>query len=205
MRGKIFLAAAATAAIFTGYGGPVILPLAAQEPEAPRTLMPGKGVDLANARCVICHDAQHITRAKLSRDEWAFNIKNMIERGAPITPEEVAPILEYLATYYNRDSPPPAAEPMAAGETASAAVDPAQQLLSTNACIGCHALDRKLVGPAFREIAQRYGDQSGAAELLAKKIREGGVGAWGQTPMPAHRHLAETDVALLAQWIIQQR
>jgi cytochrome c5 len=66
-----------------------VSPLSAQEPEPARTLTPGKGVEITTARCVICHDAQHITRAKLSRDEWAYNIKNMIERGAPIAQDEI--------------------------------------------------------------------------------------------------------------------
>src|SRR3972149_7048864 len=83
-----------------------VAPLAAQEPEPSKTLTPGKGSDLATARCATCHDVQHITRVRLSHGEWEFNIKNMIERGAPIAPGEVPVILEYLATYYNRDSAP---------------------------------------------------------------------------------------------------
>ena len=74
---------------------------AQDEAEPAKTLAPGKGVELTTARCVICHDATHITRTKLSRGEWEFNIKNMIERGAPIAPAEIAPILEYLSAYYN--------------------------------------------------------------------------------------------------------
>jgi cytochrome c551/c552 len=193
------VAAAVAAAFFLFQSGFAITPLAAQEPEAPRTLMPGKGVELTTSRCVICHDAQHITRAKLSRDEWAFNVKNMIERGAPITPEEIQPIVDYLATYYNRDSAPPV-ETMAGSSTE----DPAQKLLTSNACIACHAVDRKLIGPAFREIAQRYKEQGGAQDQLAKKIREGGSGAWGAIPMPPHLHLQDADLKLMVSWIMRQ-
>jgi sulfite dehydrogenase len=194
------VAAALAAAFFLFQSGIAITPLAAQEPEAPRTLMSGKGAELTTSRCVICHDAQHITRAKLSRDEWAFNVKNMIERGAPITPEEVQPIVDYLATYYNRDVAPPVAD-----AAAPATEDPAQKLLTTNACIACHAVDRKLIGPGFREIAQRYQGQDGATEQLAKKIREGGSGVWGPTPMPPHRHLADADLRVMVGWIMQQK
>lgn len=196
------VAAAVAAAFFLGQSGFAIGPLAAQEPEAPRTLTPGKGVELTTSRCVICHDAQHITRAKLSRDEWAFNVKNMIERGAPITPEEIQPIVDYLATYYNRDVAAPAAE---APAEASAVEDPAQKLLSANACIACHAVDRRLIGPGFREVAQRYQGQNDAPEQLAKKIREGGSGVWGPTPMPPHRHLADADLRVMVGWIMQQK
>lgn len=200
MRIRAIQVAAAVAAVFFMFQAGMTQ-LGAQEPEAPRTLMPGKGVELTTSRCVICHDAQHITRARLSRDEWAFNVKNMIERGAPITAEEIPPIVEYLSTYYNRDVAPPVADAAAAPATE----DSAQKLLTTNACIACHAVDRKLIGPGFREIAQRYQGQGAAAEQLAKKIRDGGSGAWGATPMPPHRHLADADIRVMVSWIMQQK
>lgn len=202
MNKRVFPLAAAAAAVFLSCSVIAIAPLSAQEAEPPRTLMHGKGVELTTARCVICHDAQHITRAKLSREEWEFNVKNMIERGAPVTPEEIRPIVDYLATYYNRDAPPPAET--AAEAAAAQAVDPAQKLLTANACIACHAVDRKLIGPGFREIAERYRSAPGAADLLARKIRDGGSGAWGATPMPPHPQLAAGDLGILVGWIMKQ-
>ena len=62
---------------------------AQDEPPAPKFLAPGPGVEITTTRCVLCHDATHITRTRLSRGEWEFNIKNMIERGAPIAPAEI--------------------------------------------------------------------------------------------------------------------
>ena len=105
---------------------------AQDEAEPSKTLAPGKGVELATARCVICHDATHITRTKLSRGEWEFSIKNMIERGAPVAPAEIAPILEYLSTYYNRDVAAPAAT-AATVATADGGGDPVANLLNANA------------------------------------------------------------------------
>lgn len=198
-----FFPVAFAAAVFLAHSGMAIAPLAAQEQEPPRTLVQGRGVELTTARCVLCHDAQHITRAKLSRDEWAFNVKNMIERGAPITPEEIPQIVDYLATYYSRDSAPPAES--AATEVPTAATeDPAQRLLTANACIACHAVDRRVVGPGFREIAQRYRGDSGAPDLLARKIRDGGAGAWGQVPMPPHPQLSAADLGVMVSWIMKQ-
>lgn len=202
MNKRIFPLAAAAAAVFLSCSVIAIAPLSAQEAEAPRTLINGKGVELATARCVICHDAQHITRAKLSREEWEFNVRNMIERGAPITPEEIRPIVDYLATYYNRDAPPPVET--AAEAAAAPAANPAQKLLTANACIACHAVDRRLIGPGFREIAERYRSAPGAADLLARKIRDGGSGAWGPTPMPPHPQLATGDLGILVGWIMKQ-
>lgn len=169
------------------------------EPEPPRTLTPGKGVELATARCVTCHDAQHITRTKLSRGEWEFNIKNMIERGAQIAPDEIAPILEYLATYYNRDvAPPPPSAPVASA-------DPTADLLNKHACVACHQLDKRVVGPSFREVAAKYGGDSAAASTLAAKIKQGGSGVWGAAPMPPNAALTDADLQRLVSWILQQK
>ena len=178
----------------------------AQEAEPSRTLIPGKGSDLTTARCATCHDAQHITRARLSRGEWEFNIKNMIERGAPIAPGEIPVILEYLATYYNRDSPAPPPDPAAAafGMDAGGA-DPVQKLLSANACAACHTLDRRVVGPSFREVAAKYSGDGEAPGKLARKVKEGGAGAWGSVPMPPNAAISDGDLTQIVAWILQQK
>jgi cytochrome c551/c552 len=80
---------------------------------------------------------------------------------------------------------------------ATAAVTP---LLQKHACLACHGMDTKLVGPAFRDIAQRYKDRTDAAAYLSGKIRAGGQGAWGAMPMPAQA-LSGDEAALLAQWL----
>ena len=171
----------------------------AQDAEPSRTLMPGKGVELTIARCVICHDAQHITRTKLSRGEWEFNIKNMIERGAPIAPTEIAPILEYLATYYNRDAaPPPPAASAGSG-------DPMANLLNTHACSACHQVDKRVVGPSFKEVAAKYAADNTAAAMLAKKIKQGGSGVWGAAPMPPNPGVSDSDMQQLVSWILRQK
>ncbi len=188
----------ACAAVLIAAGIPLTL---AQDAEPPRTLMPGKGVEITTEKCVLCHDAQHITRTKLSRGEWEFNIKNMIERGAPIKPEEIPPILEYLATYYNRDSAPLAAEASAPAESG----DAVSRLLAANACTACHQRDKRLVGPSFTEVAARYAADGNATGVLAKKIKAGGAGVWGAVPMPPNASLSDADVAQLVGWILQQK
>lgn len=194
------VATVAAAVFFMGASGIAVAPLAAQEPGPSKTLIPGKGSDLTMAKCAICHDAEHITRARLSRGEWEFNIKNMIERGAPITADEIPVILDYLATYYNRDSAPPPPDPAAAG--GGSAQDPVQRLLTANACMACHGLDSKIVGPSFREIAARYAGDNDAPARLAAKIKQGGAGAWGQVPMPPHPAIADADLREMTAWIL---
>ena len=171
----------------------------AQESEPSKTLTPGKGVELTTARCVICHDATHITRTKLSRGEWEFSIKNMIERGAPIAPNEVAPILEYLSLYYNRD----VAAPAPAASTGSG--DPIANLLNANACVACHQVDKRVVGPSFREVAAKYSGDGAAANKLAAKIKQGGSGVWGAAPMPPNPGVSDADLQQLVGWILRQK
>ncbi len=69
-------------------------------------------------------------------------------------------------------------------------------------CMACHALDKKLVGPAYKDVAAKYASDKDAATRLAKKIREGGVGVWGQIPMPANPQVSEAEAATLAKWVL---
>jgi cytochrome c len=193
---------AAVAALTTLAAAAAIAPLAAQESEPERTLLPGKGAALTMAKCSICHDITHVTRTRLSRDEWEDNIKVMIARGMPIEAHEIPIVLEYLSTYYNRDKPPPAAA--AAAEPAATGPLPVERLLADLGCVACHTSDKQLVGPAFREVAARYRTDAGAASRLAVKIREGGAGAWGPVPMPPNPQIADADLKRIVGWVLQQ-
>ena len=163
--------------------------------------MSGPGATLTENKCKICHELQHIRRTPLSRGEWADNLKNMRERGTPMTDAELAVILDYLSLYYSRDpAPSPAPDTLSAGGS-----DPIAGLLETHACSGCHSLDRRVVGPSFREIAQRYAGDAGAAARLAAKVRRGGQGAWGQVPMPPAAGIPDPDLAKLLDWVLGQK
>ncbi|MFM2187901.1 MAG: hypothetical protein RIR43_2473 [Pseudomonadota bacterium] len=74
------------------------------------------------------------------------------------------------------------------------------KLLNQHSCTACHAQDRKLVGPSFKEIAEKYAARSDAAAYLAGRIKNGGVGVWGQIPMPA-QGLPQADAQTLAKWL----
>jgi cytochrome c len=69
-------------------------------------------------------------------------------------------------------------------------------------CMACHALDKKLVGPSYKDVAAKYGSDKDAATKLAKKIREGGTGVWGQVPMPANPQVSEAEAQTLAKWVL---
>jgi cytochrome c len=71
-----------------------------------------------------------------------------------------------------------------------------------NACMACHAVDKKMVGPSYNDVAKKYGSQKDAAATLAKSIKAGGSGKWGPVPMPAQAALSEADSLTLAKWIL---
>lgn len=71
-----------------------------------------------------------------------------------------------------------------------------------NACMGCHAVDRKLVGPSFQQIAERYKNDKQAVPKLVKKVKDGGSGVWGAIPMPAHPRMSDADVRSVVQWVL---
>jgi cytochrome c len=77
-------------------------------------------------------------------------------------------------------------------------------LARANGCMTCHAVDKKIVGPAFRDVAQRYAKTPNAEGLLSKSIQSGGGGKWGPIAMPAQKHLTEAQAKELAQWILQK-
>ena len=78
-------------------------------------------------------------------------------------------------------------------------------MLKKNNCMACHAVDKKLVGPSYKDVANKYRGQSDAADKLAKKIRAGGSGVWGPIPMPAHPQVSESDAKKLATYILNQK
>ena len=170
----------------------------AQDPEK---LTSGPGATLTAQKCQICHELAHVTRSRLSRGEWVDNLQRMRERGAPLTDAEAEVIVAYLATYYGRDSAPaPAPDTLA-----TASDDPIAKLLAANGCTACHDVTKKLVGPAFRDVAQKYSADAGVAARLAEKIRAGGSGVWGAVPMPPNAGLSAEDSKRLAEWVLGQK
>ncbi len=77
-----------------------------------------------------------------------------------------------------------------------------KDLAQKNACLSCHGIDKKVVGPAFTAVAARYKDDKDAATTLAKAIKVGGSGKYGPIPMPAQANLSDADASTLAKWIL---
>ncbi len=79
------------------------------------------------------------------------------------------------------------------------------ELATKKNCLACHAVDKKLVGPAYKEVAAKYKGDAGAAAKLADKIQKGGVGVWGQLPMPANPQVSPDEAKTLVAWVLSQK
>ncbi|WNC91764.1 c-type cytochrome [Paraburkholderia sp. FT54] len=90
-----------------------------------------------------------------------------------------------------------------AAPAAQAADAPRGQLIANaNACMGCHAVDRKLVGPSFQQIAAKYKGDAQAPAKLSRKVKDGGSGVWGMIPMPAHQSMSDADIRTVVDWVL---
>ena len=79
-----------------------------------------------------------------------------------------------------------------------------EALAKAKNCMSCHAVDKKLVGPSYKDVAAKYKGDAGAAEALAAKVKAGGKGVWGQIPMPPN-NVTEDEAKKLVAWVLSQK
>ena len=91
---------------------------------------------------------------------------------------------------------------MAAGLAVSTPALADLQLATAKNCMTCHAVDKKLVGPSYKDVAAKYAGQKDAADKLAAKITKGGSGVWGPVPMPANPQVSPDEAKKLAAWVL---
>jgi cytochrome c len=75
-------------------------------------------------------------------------------------------------------------------------------LATSKNCLACHAVDKKVVGPSYKDVAKKYAGDAKAADMLANKIIKGGSGTWGAVPMPANAQVNQAEAKKLATWIL---
>ncbi len=78
----------------------------------------------------------------------------------------------------------------------------AKALAAKSACMACHAVDRKLVGPSYKDVAAKHKGQADAVAKVAARIKSGGSGMYGPVPMPAQPNLKDDELKLLAEWVL---
>lgn len=94
---------------------------------------------------------------------------------------------------------------LAALALSASALTPAlanQDLAQKKACLGCHGIDNKIVGPAYKDVAKKYKGQKGIEAKLVEKVLKGGKGSWGEVPMPANSQVNEAEAKQLVAWIL---
>lgn len=177
------------------------------------------GYRLVQQNCMTCHAAQYVGSQphSLGRAYWDATVKKMkTVFGAPLRDEDIPVMADYLVKTYGaeRSATTAAAITTTATATATAAATPAaaaparvkahdaSTLLAANNCLACHAVDKKVVGPAFHDVAAKYAGQPNAVGAVMQNIRTGGSGKWGPVPMPPFASVSDADLRELAGWVL---
>lgn len=79
------------------------------------------------------------------------------------------------------------------------------ELAQQKNCLACHSVDKKVVGPSYKDVAAKYAGQKDAVDKLTQKVMKGGSGVWGAVPMPANPQVNEAEAKQLVQWILSQK
>ena len=80
-----------------------------------------------------------------------------------------------------------------------------EELAKKHNCLVCHQVDKKVVGPSYKDVAAKYANDKTAEAKLFEKVKKGGVGVWGQVPMPPNATVPDADVRALVKWILSQK
>ena len=80
-----------------------------------------------------------------------------------------------------------------------------EALAKKHNCLACHTVDKKVVGPSYKEVAAKYRSDKTADAKLFEKVKKGGVGTWGQVPMPPNATVPDADIKVLVKWVLSQK
>jgi cytochrome c len=120
--------------------------------------------------------------------------------------EQAAPKAEQTASGSTEAAPEAtetAAAEMVNNMPATAAGDPSA-LATSKGCMACHQVATKVVGPAYKDVAAKYKGDAGAVDALTKKVKAGGVGVWGQIPMPPQVTATDDELKTIVEWVLAQ-
>jgi cytochrome c551/c552 len=166
------------------------------------------GYQAVQRNCMACHSANYVQTQPLSqRAYWEATVVKMKKVfGAQFSEEDIPAMVDYLSKTYGaeRSANTAAAPGSATGLAVVGRPADAEALIAANACMTCHAVDHKVVGPAFKGIVAKYKGNSDALVRIGQNIRMGGGGKWGAVPMPPFRNLSDEDVRVLAQFVLSQ-
>jgi cytochrome c551/c552 len=188
---------------------------------------PLAGYKIAIQKCGICHSADYINLQppQMSLAQWTAEMAKMQHAyGAPIDDAEIKLLGIYLASTYGDAAtvtPADAALGLNGSAAAAASTDTRTEtaavaagggnagadvhvVLDRNACLSCHALRQKVVGPAYHDVALKYAGDLEARGKVEANIRSGGAGKWGPVPMPPFPNLSAAELRSLADFVLGQ-
>ena len=93
----------------------------------------------------------------------------------------------------------------AAGAVLALPAQASEELAKKYMCLTCHAIDKKLVGPSYKDIAAKYASDKTAEAKLTDKVKKGGTGIWGQIPMPPNDKVPDADVTAMVKWVLSTK
>ncbi|MSU59387.1 MAG: cytochrome C552 [Pedosphaera sp.] len=165
------------------------------------------GAELANGQCLSCHSIEYVsTQPLLPRAFWASSVKKMQEKyGAPVPADQVDALVNYLTLNYGTNGPgaTPSTTTNAALATASSGNGPS--VATKYGCLNCHNVSVKIVGPAYKDIADKYRNDAGAKAKIEDQVHKGGSGKWGPVIMPPFPQVTTEETKVLTDWILAQK
>ena len=185
-------------------------PLSIKLPTETAKLRPSSlpGYALATQKCQICHSVDYIEYQPpgMIESQWVAEVRKMQHAyAAPITDDEINRIGAYLAASYSgKQAQEVGLQPSTAPvpSTQGATMTDVTTLLDQNSCLNCHAIDKKLVGPSYRDVAARYKNDPKAVDTLADRMGKGSSGRWGGIPMPPFPALTPDELKSLAVFVL---
>ena len=167
------------------------------------------GSQLATQKCVICHSVDYIRfqPPKMDQKQWTGEVAKMkyIYGATLLTDTDIKAIGAYLAVVYGtaKETDSAVIEASKIAISKSKEID-LQALLNEHGCSACHAIEKKIVGPSFKEVAARYKQDKHTSNRLIKSLNQGSTGQWGNVPMPAIQGLSDAEAKALAEFVLQQ-
>jgi cytochrome c551/c552 len=188
--------------LFVGALGTFAEPLKIELPPETISFKFGPGSEIANGQCLTCHSVEYVaTQPVMPRPFWAASVKKMQEKyGAPVPAEQVDPLVDYLTLHYGTNG----ASSTATNISTLVAKD-GPSVATKYGCLSCHSVSAKIVGPAYKEIADKYRNDSTAKAKIEEQVQKGGSGKWGPVLMPPFPQITATETKLLTDWILSQK
>jgi cytochrome c551/c552 len=182
-------------------------PVSIELPPETGSFKAAPGVGIANAQCLVCHSVEYVaTQPPFPRTFWVSSVKKMREKyGAAIPDSQVEPLVDYLETNYGVKTNGTTTHSTSLVADSSNEPRTPETLALKYGCILCHGVDKKIVGPALKDIAAKYRDDPEVLTKIAEQVHKGGSGKWGPALMPPFPMVTDDEIKILGGWILSQK